>query len=242
MPKKCSVYIDESGDLGVNRGTQWFALTAVIVDKDEEDSIRQTMSTIRSRLNIQNIHFRNIRDFSRKSFVVRELSRHNFVYVNVLFDTSKFDRTKMNTERIAYNYICRYLIERVSWYLRDTDRIGEIVLSSRGTSRDGELIEYIKNKLLNYDFNKISNRFTIVTSKPASSWDMLQLADVCATTTFLAVEKNSFGFVIPCFFRCLKNKLYSYNGKTLGYGIKYFSDNMEPAPNYYYGLRICDET
>lgn len=29
----CTVYIDEAGDLGCNRGTQWFVLSAVIVDK-----------------------------------------------------------------------------------------------------------------------------------------------------------------------------------------------------------------
>lgn len=240
MAKECTVYIDESGDLGASKGTKWFVLTAVIVDKEDEPAIRQTISSIRSRLNIRTIHFREIRDFSRKSYVVRELAKHNFTYMNVLFDTYKYDHSKMSTETIAYNYICRYLIERVSWYLRDTNRVGDIILSSRGTSKDRELVNYIRNKLINYDFNEVAHCFNDITSYSASSWDLLQLADVCATTTFLSYEKNGFGFIIPCFSKCLKNKLYSRNGSTIPYGIKYFSDDMKPATGYYSGLKICD--
>lgn len=29
----CTVYIDEAGDLGYQRGTRWFVLSAVIVEK-----------------------------------------------------------------------------------------------------------------------------------------------------------------------------------------------------------------
>ena len=242
MPKECSVYIDEAGDLGVNRGTQWFVLTAVIIDSIEEPSIRATMKMIRSRLNKDNIHFREIKDFSKRSFVVRELSKHNFTFTNILFDTTKFDRQKMQNERIAYNYICRYLIERVSWFLRDTDRRGKIVLSSRGNSRDKELIKYISDKLIRYDFNEVENRFSKVMTLQAPEWDMLQLADVCATTTFYAYEKNGYGFTIPCFSKCLKSKLYIHNGKAIPYGIKYFNDSMKPSPEYFAGTQICKLT
>ena len=29
--RKSSIYIDEAGDLGIQRGTQWFVITGVIV-------------------------------------------------------------------------------------------------------------------------------------------------------------------------------------------------------------------
>lgn len=240
MAKKCTVYIDESGDLGAGRGTRWFVLTAVIVDSDEERAIRQTISALRSKLNVHSLHMRNIKDFSRRGYAVRELSKHNFTYINILFDTQKFDRNKMKNERIAYNYICRYLIERVSWFLRDTDRIGDIVLSSRGTSKDGELIDYIQTKLLKYDFNEVANRFIGIKSYPAPDRDLLQLADVCATTTFWSYEKNGYGFVIPCFSRQLKSKLYTHSGHVIPYGIKYFNDDMKPDSNYFNGAKVCD--
>ena len=59
----CTVYIDESGDLGVNRGTQWFVLSAVIVNKEDEAGIRATISRLKARLNLREIHFKNIPSF-----------------------------------------------------------------------------------------------------------------------------------------------------------------------------------
>ena len=43
-----TVYIDESGDLGINRGTQWFVLSAVVVEKSEEKNIREKINQIKT--------------------------------------------------------------------------------------------------------------------------------------------------------------------------------------------------
>ena len=130
---------------------------------------------------------------------------------------------------VAYNFICRMLLERVSWFLRDTGRSGDIVLSARGTSRDGELIQYIKEKLLPYDDNQIAKGvFNRITAKTAASWDMLQLADVCATTMFLTYQVNGWGFCTPCFSKVLSSHIYSRNGNFESYGLKYFDPKMRP--------------
>ena len=224
-----TVYIDESGDLGCGTGTKWFVITAVIVDKTEERQIRQTMNTIRHRLNVQEIHLRRISDYYKRAYVVRELNNENFTYINVIADTDKLDRSKISSSTTAYNYLCRMLLERVSWFLRDTERKADIVLSARGTSRDRELIEYIKGKLIPYKDNQIEQRvFGKITAKSANSWDMLQLADVSATTTFLANEVNGWGFRTPCFFRVLRKHLYKYGNRIMSYGMKYFTEDMKP--------------
>jgi hypothetical protein len=61
MNNKCTLYIDEAGDLGFNRGTQWFVLSGVIVEKNDEPLIRNIMKNIKSKLNMNNIHFRNMK-------------------------------------------------------------------------------------------------------------------------------------------------------------------------------------
>jgi len=233
-----TIYIDEAGDLGANRGTQWFVLTAVIVNNVDEFKIRKTVQSIKQRLNLKVIHFRNIKDFNRRAFIVRELSQENFQIVNVMFDTRKFDRSKMQSEQ-AYNFICRMLLERVSWLLRDTGRIGKIVLSSRGTARDGELSEYIQTKLIPYPENQIAKVFSGVECKPSTSWDMLQLADVCATSMFYSHEVNGYGFTVPCYAIKLSSKLYRYNNQLMKYGIKYFDDSMTPQYDLLKAMRAC---
>lgn len=136
----CTVYIDEAGDLGINRGTKWFVLTACIVDKNDEPVVRARMQEIKKRLNIREIHTRKVTDFNKRAYIVRELNDIPFTYMNVLVDTTLFDREKIPDSSIAYNYVCKYLLQRVSVYLNDTDRVADVVLSARGTSKDGELI------------------------------------------------------------------------------------------------------
>lgn len=232
----CTVYIDEAGDLGYQRGTKWFVLSAVIVDKEDERSIRTTMSQIKTRLNLHDIHLRKITDFNKRTYIIRELDCEKFTYVNIIVDTYKLNLAMASSSAVAYNYICRMLLERVSWFLRDTGRVGDIVLSARGTSRDGELIEYI-NRLISFDGNQIVRGvFHKISAKAANTRDLLQLADVCATTTFLAYEINGWGVRVPCHFKVLQNHIYRYHGKMERYGLKYFSNDMKPQT---YDLR-CD--
>ena len=82
----CTVYIDEAGDLGIGRGTRWFILTAVIVDKGDEGLIRKRMNAIKVRLNAHDIHMRNINDFMQRAFTVRELRDLPSTFMNVIVD------------------------------------------------------------------------------------------------------------------------------------------------------------
>lgn len=236
----CTVYIDEAGDLGIGRGTQWFVLSAVVVDKTVEQNIRAKIAQIKTQINVNEIHLRKITDFNKRGLIVRELNGEDFTYMNVLVDTNKFDKTKIPSTIIAYNYVCKYLLQRVSWYLRDTGKVGDVMLSARGTARDGELIEYIRDKLLPYPDNAIeSSAFDKISARTAATWDLLQLADVCATTMFLTYEVNGYGFSVPCYSMTLADHLYRKNGKVDSYGIKFFTSEMKPNINELKATRMC---
>lgn len=242
----CTLYIDEAGDLGMGKGSDWFILSGAIVNKEDEQEIRDTIKNIRVKLNINEIHFRKMISFDKKAYAVSELSKCNFEYITVVADANKLNLSKFHsapTQRpsmIFYNHICRFLIERASWLLRDTGRTANIVLSSRGTNRDAELIEYIK-KIITYRNNNIESRFSGICAKPASSWDMLQLADVCATSMYNMYQVNGLGFTTPCYARKLQSHLYRHNGKTLlKYDMKYYDDAMAPDKNYFKDHTICN--
>lgn len=243
MNPDCSIYIDEAGDLGIGRGTQWFVLSGVIINTADEPEMRNIINSIKQRLNIHDIHFRSLRSFEQKTYVVNELANGKFEYINIIIDTSQLNiRCKNpsdNPSIVTYNFACRLLVERVSWLLRDTGRIGKIILSSRGTNRDKELIDYINDKLLNFQHNEIADRFTSIQSKSANSWDMLQLADVCATSMFYRFEPNQFGFITPCYSFRLSKKLYRHNGHIEKYGVKYYTDSMKPNGQYFTDKMIC---
>jgi len=236
----CTVYIDEAGDLGISRGTTWFVLSAVIVKKSAEPTIRANMNLIKTKLNIKEIHLRKIPDYNKRAYIVRELGIEPFTYMNVLVDTTKFDASKIPDSNVAYNFVCKYLLQRVSWYLESNNMVGDIVLSARGTSRDGELIQYIREKLLPYPDNAINAAvFDKVSAKTAASWDLLQLADVCATTMFLTYEINGFGFCTPCFSIALQDHLYRKHSRVDSYGIKFFTSDMKPNVDELRKCRVC---
>ena len=169
-----TVYIDEAGDLGIGRGTRWFVLSAVIVAKEDESAIREKMRQIKNRLNVREIHLRKISEFPKRAFIVRELNSQNYTYINILVDTTKFDKAKIPDPLKAYNYVCKYLLERVSLFLEERGKVADIMLSARGTSRDGDLIKYIKEKLLPYEKNSINSAvFNKITARGAGEWELL---------------------------------------------------------------------
>ncbi len=236
-PKKSTVYIDEAGDLGWNKGTRWFIITAVIVDVDDEKNIRKSLAQIKARLNVHEVHMRKIKEFERRAYIVKTLSSENFTYINVLIDTSKLKQGL--TPIVLYNYSCRYLLERVSWLLRDTNRHADIVLSSRGTSRDGELIQYIQ-RLISYPDNEVASLvFGNISATSPLCWEMLQLADVCATSMFLCYEERAYGFRLPCFAIALSKHIYKRGAQAIKYGIKFFDDNMKPTKDELSSNKIC---
>lgn len=237
--KEATVYIDESGDLGHNRGTRWFVMTAVVVDKNKEYEIRTIIDSIKHKLNTNEIHMRKISDHFTRTYIVKSLSQGDFTCINVLADTTKLNLSETATDNIAYNYIGRLLIERVSWYLRDSQRIGDIVFSSRGSKRDGLLIEYIKNMAKSESTRIEPSVIRNITYKKSNEWDMLQLADVCATSMYLSHTVGRYGMRVPCYAYFLSSHLYSRSGKIVSYGIKYFNDSMFPDKEEFAGSSIC---
>lgn len=224
-----NAYLDEAGDLGSHRGTRWFVLSAVVVRKEDEAIIRTRMKAIQTKLNVKAIHFREIKDFSKRAYVVAQVLDLPFTYMNVIMDTDQYDSNRIPKTETVYNYLCKYLLQRISGYMQQEEACTDIILSARGTSRDGELIDYIKGKLLPYKYNHI-DQSTIqkVQAKPASQWDLLQLADICATSLFYQYEVNSWGICMPCFAKPLRSHLYRRGDRIDSYGIKFFQDDMKP--------------
>lgn len=235
MESTYTVYIDESGDLGIKRGLRWFVMTATIVKKSDEPEIRNTLNSIRKEYNLRQIHLKEIRNFYKTARIVNEVSTHEFTIISVLIDTDKW---KTKDSIYSYNYACRILLERASWFLKEKDSYADVVLSSRGTSRDKELIEYV-DKLSEIKDSEVKNRFNIIKCKTPMEWEMLQLADVCATSVARAYQINDYGFITPCFATVLKDKLYKYKGTVDGYGMKFLSNDMKPAAEYFNGHLIC---
>lgn len=230
LSKKYLAYIDESGDEGIKKGTVWFILTAVIVEKTKELKISNTIDEIKSIIDIppnKPLHWKELRNknVSKKRYIIDRIAKEDFVYTNVIINTYDLENEQLQG-KLLYNYSCRYLLERISWYVGDNNGTVDLVFSNRSNISYPELEEYMKT-LFNDNACQIRNHvikgFEVFNS---SQRKMLQFADACASSLAEAFEKDSLGYYDERFVRTLWNKLYRRKGNLLSYGLKIFPNEF----------------
>ncbi|MEM5777678.1 MAG: DUF3800 domain-containing protein [Candidatus Aenigmatarchaeota archaeon] len=230
MGKEYLAYIDESGDEGIKKGTKWFILTAVIVEKEKDLTTSKVIDEIKEKLNIPShkpLHWKEIRNkhVSKKRYIIDRISKEDFVYTNVIMNTYDMNNEKLQG-KLLYYYSCRYLLERISWYISDNNGTVDIVISNRSSISYPELHKYLNT--LSYDRYcqikwPVLKDFKIFESIQRK---MLQFADVCAGSLSEALEKDDYGYYDERFVITLKDKLYRRKGNLLSYGLKIFPNEF----------------
>lgn len=231
MKKEFIAYIDESGDEGIKRGTEWFILTAVIVSKEEDVKISRAIDDIKAKLEIppkKPFHWKEIRNkhVSKKRFAIDRISEEDFLYVNVAVNTYDIQNVKLQG-KLLYNYFCRYLLERISWCIDDNHGIVTLVFSNRANISYPELRDYLEvlkhDKSCQIRWHAINDYFYVL--EPGQR-KMLQFADACASSLAEALNKDTFGYYDERFVMTLQNKLYRRKGNLLSYGLKIFPNEF----------------
>ena len=226
MKNEFTAYIDESGDEGIRRGTEWFILTAVIVSKKDDLKISRAIDEIKEKLQIppqKSFHWKEIRKkhVSKKRFVIDRISREDFTYTNVAVNTYDLEKVQLGG-KLLYNYFCRYLIERITWFVEENKGSVDLVFSNRSNISFNELKEYID--ALRYD-PVCQIRSQVITKLEvfeSGQKKMLQFADACASSLAEGLNKDEFGYYDERFVLTLANKLYRRKGNLLSYGLKLF--------------------
>lgn len=217
-----NVYIDESGDEGIKKGSKYFILTAIIVKKEKDLEISKSVDTIKNNLEMnvkKQLHWKLLKGLPNKNMIMDIISDLDIKIINVIVDT---DDIKFIPPNNIYNYFSGYLYERICWYMSDINGIANINISSRGNLSKKKLEDYLKNNnKINIDYSKIK-QFKII---PNERKKLLQLADCCCSALFQALKYNNdihFNYI-----KKIKNKLYCKNNNLLSYGLKIVPSNSE---------------
>lgn len=224
--KEYNVYIDESGDEGIQRGSKFFILTAILVDKKKDLGISKCVDIIKENLEISKksqLHWNKIKGYPNKIMIMSDISEMDITIINIIVDTTKI---KFINSGDIYNHFSGYLYERICWFARDKDAVVNINISSRGDnlSKDN-LTNFLKthNGKFKIDYSKIKS----IKIYPNSQKKLLQLADCCCNALGQALKYNDSKHQKYILF--LKDKLYDYHTKYLGYGLKYVPGGISPA-------------
>mgnify|MGYP000879782347 CR=1 FL=1 len=96
--REYNVYIDESGDEGIKKGSKYFILTAIIVNKEEDLVIAKNVDIIKQNLeiNIKNqLHWKLLKGRPNKIMIMETISKLNIkiitIYFRFLISKNKYD-------------------------------------------------------------------------------------------------------------------------------------------------------
>lgn len=215
--KEYNVYIDESGDEGIHKGSKYFILTAVIVEKEKDLEISKSIDEIKSNLELNQktqLHWNSIKGKPNKLMVLNTIAKNDITIIHVIIDTYSIKFIQSNK---IYFYFSGYLYERICWLMNYKNGKANIIISTRGQLKKSDLLNYIsKNNNNKFKINtKYINSIKLVANNKKK---ILQMADCCCSSLFQYLRYND--NITKEYINILKPKIYNYNGKYVGYGIK----------------------
>ena len=216
-----NVYIDESGDEGIKRGSEWFILTAIIVPKEYDLTLSNKIVKIKEKMNMsrkEQLHWNKILKYEKKIQIIYDLISENFKIIHIAINTYQIN--KLKSENI-YPYFMSYLIERVSYYVSNNKGTCNIFISTRNENSKKKT-NYLKEELMNkrryhHISTKCINNIKFIDNREKN---LLQLADVCCSSFAQAIKYNTeqeWEYVLK-----LKSNIWNYKGLIIGYGIKFY--------------------
>lgn len=248
MTASFTVYIDESGDEGFafypnERGSsRWLVLSATVFRKQNDLDAVRLMREVREKLGKEPkkaLHFRELKHEQRVPYV-RAIGEAKLRTVSVLIHKPSIKEPEkfQNESHRLYRYATRLLLERVSWLCRDQQRLGEgdgtaeITFSNRSAMSYDDLRNYLTHLRETAEARDIRVDWNVV--KPervkAVNHDQLaglQIADAVASGTYFAVNLNPYGEIEDRYLRHLAPTLYRHKKTALGYGLKFWPEDMD---------------
>ncbi|MGA2092916.1 MAG: DUF3800 domain-containing protein [Sedimentisphaerales bacterium] len=238
-------YIDESGDEGFKFRTapdegassDWFILSAFVTRKKADLQTVRIIDKIRSELKYhprKHIHWKKLKHPQKVRYAQFIASTQSRVMAVCVHKPSLMEPEKFSERYRLYFYAVRYLIERISWLVRDKhnpgkwggDGTAELLFSNRQGMSYDEMRDYLRllNKQqqagqdIRIDFEKVPIE-NLKTQTPGKSMG-LQLADAVAGAFFNALERDKFGNTEPRYIQTMAPVLYRENKNLQGYGFK----------------------
>lgn len=246
MTASFRAYIDEAGDEGFkfrcggcrDGSSDWFVIAALITTAATDLPTVKKIDEVRQEFGLppkKHLHWKDLKHSEkvRYSQILAGLGQARAAVVAVHKPSLTAPDTFKGGYRL-YFYITRYLLERISWLVRDGHRVEpnagdgtvDIIFSNRQGMSYTELAAYIdklrsdkeSGQEIKIDFNHLRPD-QISAHTPGKSMG-LQLADAVASGFFNALERDHYGNTEPRYAKNLKGMLYRYSEKVDGYGLK----------------------
>jgi len=228
-PVTHTCFVDESGDEGINRGSRYFIVGAVVAAKVDVAAIEGDFANLRTEMRMQPkdpVHFRNLSHPNRKHASARIGAQPRIAVAAVISDTQNipdptWGPTLTRPKNWLYHYMTRYLVERVGRIVIGTGGTGvDVMFSNRSSLSYSDLEGYIKKLAAD---PVAGAEVSVVQKVQAIQHDQssgLQIADVAISGIYQAFEPDSHGRCERSYVEALAPRLYRPGGIVLGNGLK----------------------
>lgn len=238
-------YIDESGDEGFKFRTSpndqsssdWFILATFITRKKTDIETVKVIDVVREEFKLhprKHIHWKKLKHPQKVRYTQIIVAQRARLIAVCVHKPSLLEPEKFQDRYRLYFYAVRYLLERISWLIRDShnpDKWGgdgkvKLVFSNRQGMSYEEMRDYFRrlNKQqemgqdIRIDFEKVPID-KLSSHTPGKSMG-LRLADATAGAFFNALEQDRYGNTEPRYIQTLAPILYRHERVINGYGFK----------------------
>lgn len=232
-------YIDESGDDGLKKyraignsggASRWLVLGCCLVRTSNDMGLIQHRDRIAALINQtqqRDIHFRMLKH-PQKRIVSHELGKLPVRLLHVLSCKQHIPDPSIYCRKgQLYWYLCRLLIERISWCCwvnhRTRSPLVKLVFSTRGGMKYQEFRDYVtrlRTADTHIDWRTVDSSEEYIRSEQHARLAGLQFADITAASFAEAIEPNIYGTFESSYALALKPRVYQRNGNFRSYGVK----------------------
>lgn len=238
-------YIDESGDDGLGRyripgstggASTWLTVSATVCRMSRDLEMVHWRNEIRSKLGQRAekkpLHFKEM-NHSQRTMASQIVSSKALRGICIVANKSVIPAGIYIEKNQLYFYLCRYLIERISWLCRDLrpsvpegDGRVKIIFSRRGGLSYEAFRAYLL-RLKGMNDPAIQINWPVIDINGIEAQDHgkragLQIADIIASSITLGVEPDFYGNCDLKYAEALKPIMYHRRSNYLSYGVKLY--------------------
>jgi hypothetical protein len=199
------VFVDESGDVGMNfttGSTSLFTVAMIVFEEhDEAENCGDRIDLLRQELGLAadfEFHFKSNSDRIRFAFL-RAISSYNFWVYCFVIDKTQLNDSAIQNPSAFYKYACGLVFESAKPIL---DEASIHIDESGNNTFKLELASYLKKKL--NDSGTSQKRIRRVTMQDSSRNNLVQLADMVCCAIGRAYKKDKKN--ADCFRKIIKHR------------------------------------
>lgn len=226
-----NAYVDEAGDEGfkfAKGSSRWFILAGIVVPRVDDLKASHVIDDVKAMLGTRDLlkplHWRSLKHRQKLAWIKKVAATSSMKLIVVALDKTRLkEDTPLAIHPRMYLYLCRYLLERISWFVRDAARDQNsvnIFFANRSSISYTNLEKYIESVCISEESRIASDVLGRIVPQQIHQKKLLQVADAVASSAYEALNPDQYGNTDPNYFINLIPLLYRRNDNLLSYGLK----------------------